>query len=358
MRPLFSSAIALGVALSLAACGGAQEVAAPTRTDTSAGTSTDTSTDTSTGTQPPSGGSGIVEAPQQALGPTGDGAPEAITPATTTPSDAAPPVSPVPGTTTPAMPPPALSGLPRGHGLVEMQNLNAEITDLQHLRELLQRIRSEVEVPANLRMPIACTSSLREDVAVVIRQGHTHAHGVRNYRESLGELCGSFESWEFPDENLENSIGRFRTQLGRIENWMKDIRTCLNPGPYDRRCENSYGPQGGTDAADAIAALAVVDEARAVLERAPGGRFPCHHPLWARVEARQWTLRVARAQMPRVPAEVNRICERIGVDTETLATRQRDIQDRVDVDTATAREAEERLRLRVRSLRRRYGIDD
>ncbi|RLB52481.1 MAG: hypothetical protein DRJ42_14790 [Deltaproteobacteria bacterium] len=248
---------------------------------------------------------------------------------------------------------------PSAYALLTIQNFNEQLSAIARYRRLLGTIRTEVEVPANLQTaPPVCSSGVREEVAGLVREGHPSTSQIRSYRAPLDELCDSFEQWNIPDDTLSGRIQGFSSRLTRIENWMKDIRTCLDPGPYDHRCENAYGPRGGTDARDALAALAIVDEARTVLERAPGGRFPCHDPLWARIEARRWTQRVARAQMPHVPREVQRICERIGVDAATLRERVRDIRDRTNVDEANAAQRASSVQRSLDQQRRIYGLED
>jgi hypothetical protein len=221
---------------------------------------------------------------------------------------------------------------------------------------LLATIRQDVALPPGGGTPAVCTGSAREDVASMIREGYNETSGIRGYRNLLDQLCDGFERWDTPDEALRGRIQRFHNTIERIENWMKDIRTCIDPGPYDGRCENAYGPAGGRDAREA---LRVLDEIRGVVDGVPERRrFPCRHPIWARVEAHQWTQRVARAQMPNLPREARNLCDHIGVDEAELTQLVSRIRDEIDRDDANAAQAQTRSQSTLDQLRAQYALPE
>ncbi|MBW2463851.1 MAG: hypothetical protein JRH11_19530 [Deltaproteobacteria bacterium] len=351
------------VSLVITACGGSTSTTA----NAPAASHAEEATQAPGPTAPDGAGQSPMESPRETS--TEDTAPPAASPAppeeATTASAAGgeePPTPAAPGALPGASASPVQAPQhvpPPAYALLNIQNFIEELSAIARYRRLLGTIRTEVEVPRNLQTaPPVCSSGAREEVAELVREGLPGTSRIRGYPAPLDELCDSFEQWSVPDDATSGRIRGFSTRLTRIENWMKDIRTCLDPGPYDHRCENAYGPRGGTDARDALAALAIVDEARTVLQRAPGGRFPCHDPLWARIEARRWTQRVARAQMPHVPREATRICERIGVEAATLRERVRDIRDRTNVDEANAAQRAGSVQRRLDQQRRTYGLDD
>jgi hypothetical protein len=193
----------------------------------------------------------------------------------------------------------------------------------------------------------------------MIREGYNETSSLSAYRGLLDELCDGFERWDHPNEAVAGRIQRLHNTIDRVEGWMKDIRTCIDPGPYDGRCENAYGPAAGRDARDALEALRVLDEISGVLDGVPDRRrFPCRHPIWARVEGRRWTQRVARAQMPGLPREARNLCEHIGVDEAELTELVTRIHDQVDRDDAQAAQNESRSRGTLAQLRTQYALPE
>jgi len=65
---------------------------------------------------------------------------------------------------------------------------------------------------------------------------------------------------------------RYAAHLDRIDEWMRDIQRCFDPGPYDRRCENAYGSPEPGDAEQAREAMRTVGEVRRALEGVPERR--------------------------------------------------------------------------------------
>lgn len=219
--------------------------------------------------------------------------------------------------------------------LVVVAQMEEDLEAINTVRPLLMRIRSETTLPSE-GAPRACASDLRERMAELIRQGlGPAASGLSSLRNSVDELCARFERWQTPGEVERNRIARFRAHLDRIEEWMTDIRRCVDPGPYDFRCENTYGAQEPGDAEQAAAALAVVREVRAVLVDVPERPFPCYSPVWRRVGATTWTMSVARAQIPGLERQAQSLCESIGVDSEALNEQVRLIHDRLDRSNAS-----------------------
>jgi hypothetical protein len=252
-----------------------------------------------------------------------------------------------------------VGGPPPPHVLVSVQTLTDTLSVLTRYRRLLTTIRRDVALPPNGGTPAVCTSATREDVASMIREGLNEASGLVAYRGLLDQLCDGFERWDHPDEAIQGRIQRFHVTIDRIEGWMKDIRTCIDPGPYDGRCENAFGPAGGRDARDALEVLRVLDEIRALVDGVPDRRrFPCRHPMWARLEARQWTQRVARAQMPGLPREARSLCDHIGVDETELTQLVSRIRDQVDGDVAQAAQAETRSQTTLDQLRAQYNLPE
>jgi hypothetical protein len=98
---------------------------------------------------------------------------------------------------------------------------------------------------------------------------------------------------------------------------------------------------------------------RAVVDGVPDRRrFPCRHPIWARIEARSWTQRVARAQMPGIPREARQLCEHIGVDEEELGELVQRIRDNVDRDDASAAQRQMQSTTRLTQLRAQYALPE
>lgn len=220
--------------------------------------------------------------------------------------------------------------------LVLVAQMEEDLEAINLVRPFLMRIRTETTLPSE-GAPLACRSDLRERMAELIRQGLGVAtSGLSSLRDSVDDLCTRFGRWETPGEVERNSITRYRARLERIDEWMTDIRRCVDPGPYDFRCENTYGAQEPGDAEQAAAALAVVQEVRAVLVGVPQTRpFPCYSPVWRRVEATSWTMSVARAQIPGLATAAHSICEAVGVDSEALNEQVRRIHDRLDRSNAS-----------------------
>ncbi|MFK8000089.1 MAG: hypothetical protein AB8H86_10845 [Polyangiales bacterium] len=220
--------------------------------------------------------------------------------------------------------------------LVVVAQMEEDLEAINTVRPLLMRIRSETTLPSE-GAPLACRSDLRERVVELIRQGLGPAgSGLSSLRDSVDDLCARFGRWETPGENERNRITRFRRKLDRIDEWMSDIRRCVDPGPYDFRCQNAYGAQEPGDAEQAAAALAVVRDVRAVLVGVPEQNpFPCYSPVWRRVGATTWTMSVARAQIPGLERDAQSLCAAIGVDSEALNEQVRRIHDRLDRSNAS-----------------------
>ena len=159
---------------------------------------------------------------------------------------------------------------------------------------------------------------------------------LSSVRDDIDDLCARFERWQSPDEQWQIRIGSFFTRLDRVDEWMTDILRCVDPGPYDFRCENAYGAHEPGDADQARAAQAVVREIRATLDGVPQVHpFPCYAPIWRRVAATTWTMSVARAQIPSLATAAGALCESMGVEASDLNEKVRDIRDRVDRSNAT-----------------------
>jgi hypothetical protein len=261
-------------------------------------------------------------------------------PAAATPPDPVPTPSPAPPPPGPAVAQAATATVrPTPQILITIQNLEEDVTALEGFRPLLERIRREVTLPADGAPPSACASGLRDEIAAVIRQGTTViASDARGFRGQLDDLCRRFERWSEPGAGQQNRMRRYVAHLDRIDEWMRDIRRCIDPGPYDGRCENAYGSQEPGDAEQARRAMRTVTEVRGILEGVPERRpFPCRSPLWDRIEQSRWTMTVARAQIPGLATQARSICESLGVEQEAL---ERVVQrTRESVDRAIASEA-------------------
>jgi hypothetical protein len=118
-----------------------------------------------------------------------------------------------------------------------------------------------------------------------------------------------------------------------------------------RRCENTFGPEGQTDEADARRALSVVADVRRELAGVEEGRrpFPCRSRTWVRIAAMQWTMSTARAQMPGLPSYAESVCSALGVDDEHLSDATRQLTARLDSAESGTRQ---RMRFTEDSLTR------
>ncbi|MFT5356773.1 MAG: hypothetical protein ACI9KE_003999 [Polyangiales bacterium] len=306
----------------------AADTSGATETDerASAPPNPDTSAENSTASQP-------VDAPQ-AEPPSDDTSSPDVVMAEAAPAPTGPPVSP--------------------QVLVLIAQMEEDVEAINTVRPFLMRIRTETTLPSE-GAPPACRSDLRERIAEMIRRGMgAAASSLGSLRDSVDDLCARFERWETPDERQRSRIARYRATLERIDGWMTDIHRCVDPGPYDFRCENAYGAQAPGDAEQAEAAMSLVREVRGVLVGVPQEHpFPCYSPLWRRVEATTWTQVVARAQIPGLATSAHSLCESIGVDIDDLNAQVQVIRDRLDGANASLiqlSESRQDILLRMRAM--------
>jgi len=265
---------------------------------------------------------------------------------------------------TPPVTPPASAGaatataLPSPQILLTIQNLEDDVAALEGFRPLLERVRGEVTLPADGTPPAACTSGLRDELAAVIRQGTTViASNARGFRSQLDDLCGRFERWHEPREGQQTRMRSYVTHLDRVDEWMRDIRRCIAPGPYDRRCENAYGSQRPGDAEEARQAMRTVGEVRRALEGVPERRrFPCRSPLWERIARTRWTMTVARAQIPGLATRARSICDSLGVDEEELTRLVERTREGVDRAAASVTQLSTSRRSSLIQMRATFGL--
>ena len=236
-----------------------------------------------------------------------------------------------------------------------MVSLQADLDSLVALQPLLPRVRTGIEGEP----PGACASDLREQLRTIIRQGGTADSDARYYKGKLDDLCGRFERQAQPDESLRNRIRSFVTHVDRIENWMNEIRACVDPGPYDGRCRNAYGERQNDTAEQVRRAMRVVRNVRRVLGDDPPNRpFPCSNPIWRRLEESRWSLRTAQAQIPSLAQSAKRLCDSIGVDADELEQLRAQVRQRLERDIAQTRESIDQRRESLARMREIYGLTD
>jgi hypothetical protein len=257
--------------------------------------------------------------------------------------------------------PPTAAGTPlvTPQILLLIANLEEELRSLERFRGMLARVRTEAALSRDPTIPPrACVSGLRDEIVAAVREGDTTiSSDVRDYRGYLDDLCGRYERWVEPNEVLRTRLASFLEHIDRIEGWMQDILRCIDPGPYDHRCENAYGPPTGNGAEEARRVRRVLDELRALLEGVPDDRrFPCNDPVFDRIDRMRWTLSVARAQMPGLSTTARNLCETIGVRPEDLRTLVTRITDEVARDEAMVNQMSTSRRGSLRQMRATYGL--
>ena len=230
--------------------------------------------------------------------------------------------------------------------------MKGEMEGAQAVRPLLVRVGRGVGGPPDQAPPI-CATPIERELRTLVRSNSSGA--VRGYARSLGHslrvLCEPYARWAEPDEALELQILRFDASLTRIEGWLQQVIRCVDPGPYDGTCRNTFGQQIPEALSDARRGLREVSRVRSVLARSD--RFPCYDGVWDRIKATEWTLRTAEADIPSLGDEAQRLCDRMGVFGERSLERRerlREFSEQAIAQTAQLIESYQRGLTQQRSI--------
>lgn len=230
--------------------------------------------------------------------------------------------------------------------LEQLERMRETLAQLDRVSPMIAATQRGLTRPRDGSAPPVCRGELRAQLQAVVREGLSMSASIGDVRRQLDDICERWERWEQPDDRVEGSLTRLVTHLDRVEGWMNDILRCHEPGPYDRRCANTFGEAQPDAVAQARLALREVAAARRALARAPGGRrFPCTDPLWGRLLGSTWTLRTAAAQVPTIGRSALQVCEQIGIESAQLDQvwqRALDTLERVNAQVAEHRRNNER----------------
>ena len=252
--------------------------------------------------------------------------------------------------------PPQPQATPQVLGMIA--RLEEDLEAYDEMNALLQPFVEGARLPDDGAPPPICGTDTLERLRTIVRSGATTRSDASTLRRALEELCEPWERWREPDEGLRSRMRRLNAQVDRIEGWMRQIQQCIDPGPYDFPCRNTFGEQEDGDLAQTRVTLRRLAEVRRVLRGVPERRpFPCGHAIWARLAAESWNESVSQAQMPGLARSAERLCEDgFGFDREELG---RDVQRlRERVEQLRARYAQQRARTdrSLRQMRATYGL--
>lgn len=259
--------------------------------------------------------------------------------------------TPPPATAPPplAAPPPAV--------LEHVARLRGELEMLDSLIALIDEVARTARPRRDANAPAACRSDVRERLRALVRDGVLHAGSqAQNIRGNLDDICDRFDRWERPTEALERRIRGFVAQVERAQGYLNDVIRCHEPGPYDGRCQSTFGPPTPDGVAQARAALREVAAAERAIRGLPERPFPCRELLWGRLVATRWTLRVAEAQIPSLGRAALEACESIGVRPSDLAAAHRELDELLERVRAEVGQTRRSTEATLQQLRRFDGL--
>lgn len=239
--------------------------------------------------------------------------------------------------------------------------MEGQLQDLAEFTAMVTGLEDQLATRRRRRRalaPAVCATNLRDRLRAMYRAGHSQASSANSLHRKLDELCEPFARWDEPDEALRGTQERFLNRIRQIEEWMADIANCHRAENYEFRCENTYGERNENAVNEARQVLELMAQARRATRGVPSERFPCGHRLWRRLRESTWTVRTATAQVPRLGQEALRVCERIGVDPESLDETRQEIRD--ELERTRARVAQQRAQTQqaVTRIRDQFGIED
>ncbi len=259
--------------------------------------------------------------------------------------------TPPPATASPllAAPPPGI--------LEHMVRLRDELEMLDRFLPLIDEVARTARPRRDGSAPAACRGDVRERLQAVVRDGVLNsASHARDIREKLDDVCDRFARWEQPTEAVEGRIRRVVTQVERAQGYLNDVIRCHEPGPYDGRCRNTFGPPTPDAVAQARAALREIAAVQRAIRGVPERPFPCREPLWERLVATRWTLRVAEAQIPSLGRAALETCESIGVRPSDLAAAHRELDEALERVRAQVEHTRRNTEATLQQLRRHHGL--
>ncbi len=225
-----------------------------------------------------------------------------------------------------------------------LARMEQTIEGLEQLEALLPQLGSSIALPANGDAPAVCSNdALRAAIRVLVRGGSSSAGTARHYRNRLEDLCSPWEQWRNPDEGMTARMRRFLTRVTRVEGWMNGVLT---------------GRADDADKQQARRALRELEQVRRVVRGVPSTPFPCRNPLWQRLAESEWTLRVARAQMPSLGERAKSLCEAIGFDLERLEQIVSRLRDHLERQRAQTTSQLRTYRESLARMRRTYNVTD
>jgi len=204
-----------------------------------------------------------------------------------------------------------------------LRSQEQEIVEFREMIALLRELRTDSAGASISAAPPLCSSeaSTRRRLATLVRGPNSTVSGYSNgLTAMIADLCGRYTLQRSPDERVAATIARLFAHLDRVDGWMDDILRCTLPGANQGRCRNAYGGRQPDDIAEAQRAKQLVASMRSTLAGTQDGSrpFPCDLDLPAELDRAAWTLTVARAQMPRIRANVETVCRHIGLDERGL----------------------------------------
>ncbi|MDH5492229.1 MAG: hypothetical protein OEY14_09770, partial [Myxococcales bacterium] len=193
---------------------------------------------------------------------------------------------------------------------------------LQGLRGLVERIQRQSRIELSLERPRICGEADPTRVALgeLRLRGHPAVQGfARSLLGQLENFCRPFLDWEDPRERQIAQMTRLQGRLVRVRTWLREVARCLDPGPYDRRCENAYGRRAPEAEAEVERAERRVEQIERSLQGAPEtARFPCGDPLWSELAESSWGISMLRAQIPSIGRAALNVCRSIGLEPALL----------------------------------------
>ena len=234
-----------------------------------------------------------------------------------------------------------------------MMRLKEEAEAYEAFGPLVLRIQRGARLRGH-RRPSICESRAHEELRALVRAGSQVVQSdAGSLLRDLEKLCEPFERWSEPNESLRLRLTGFTSHLQRIEGWLTEITRCVDPGPYDYRCENAYGPRDSETMTQAMRALRMLQDVQRIVARAE--RFPCYSPIWARLATSRWSLRVAEAQLPPLASTANNLCSSIGISEEKLNEAHVRLRDRTESIAARLQTLVTSRRQGLEQLRSIYG---
>ncbi|MFW5920237.1 MAG: hypothetical protein ACOCUS_00250 [Polyangiales bacterium] len=197
----------------------------------------------------------------------------------------------------------------------------AKVEGLEKLLEAIGKIRQNIGDPEEGETPPVCKKRrLRSQLdALGDSERYTVSSQAERVEDSVDELCGRFAMLRQPNERLRGSINRFFQQIERIEGWMKDLRK-----------QRDHKPDEAREAGKALRILANLRQQtlRGVEElRRP---FPCWTDRFTRIAEMEWEGSIARAQMPGLEPQAERVCASVELDEENLEEGVENLESTLD----------------------------